>query len=108
MTTIVNDNNDNSSNNEMNPGDTEMWPSLNAAASPLPELGQKVTKQVVWNVNHNVGEPTDQEGWELLTEGDDDDDAEEKEAHNNNETEQETPVVYGTPNRLRTSPVLLI
>jgi hypothetical protein len=93
MTTIVNDNH--SSNNEMNSGDTEMWPTLNAATSPVPEPGQKAMKPIVWNENQNVGEPTDQEGWELLTDGDDDDDAtEEKEARDSHETEQETPVVH--------------
>jgi hypothetical protein len=72
--------------------DEEMWPTLNAAASPVPEPGQKVTKQVAWDVNH--GEPTDQEGWELLTDGDDDEDKaqEEKAETSNNETKQETLV----------------
>jgi hypothetical protein len=89
MTTIVN------STNEISPTDTsdeEMWPTLNEGASPVPAKEQKVTKQVVWN---DVGEPIDQEDWELLGDDDDDNNKEEggKEAHNSNETKQETPVV---------------
>jgi hypothetical protein len=84
MTTIVN------STNEISPtADEEMWPTLNPGASPVPAKEQKVTKQVVWN---DVGEPIDQEDWELLAD-DDDDDKEGKEAHINNETKDETPVV---------------
>lgn len=84
MTTIVN------STNEISPtADEEMWPTLNAGASPVPSKEEKVMKQVVWN---DVGEPVDQEDWELLAGDDDDDDKERKEAHNN-ETKQEGPVV---------------
>jgi hypothetical protein len=86
MTTIVN------STNEISPTvDEDMWPTLNnPGASPIPPKEQKVTKQVVWN---DVGEPIDQEDWELLADDDDDDDKEGKEAHNSNETKRETPVV---------------
>jgi hypothetical protein len=83
MTTIVN------STNEISPtADEEMWPTLNPGTSPVPAKEQKVTKQVVWN---DIGEPIDQEDWELLA--DDDDDKEGKEDHNSSETKQETPVV---------------
>jgi hypothetical protein len=85
MTTIVN-------------ADDEMWPTLNEATSPVPEPGEKATKQVAWNVNHGE-EPTDQEGWELLTDGDDEENDKSQEekaetSNNNTETKQETSVVH--------------
>jgi hypothetical protein len=86
MTTIVNSTNEISST-----ADEEIWPTLNEGASPVPAKEQNVTKQVVWN---DVGEPIDQEDWELLGDDDDDDNKEGKEAQNNsNTTKQATPAV---------------